>query len=156
MVLAKRSLNSSDAWPTDEPFALPPDLLGLWVPAKPAGPPPGQGNATAASRPLIQPSAPIGFNEIQLAGAGYGASATYGSNIPAAWRYATGAGVVVGVVDDGFDPATVSTYGNFSSTLSRNFGLGLASATGEPVGGFHGTTTSGLIGATGVNGTPMG
>jgi subtilisin-like proprotein convertase family protein len=156
MASAKRFFNSNDPWSMGDALVPWPDLLGLWAPAKAAGPPSGQGTATAASRALVQPSAPTGFNEIQLAAAGYGVSAAYGSNIPAAWRYATGAGIVVGVVDDGFDPATVATYGNFSSTLSRNFGLGLASATGEPAGGFHGTTTSGLINATGANGTPMG
>ncbi|HTC08634.1 MAG TPA: S8 family serine peptidase [Acetobacteraceae bacterium] len=40
--------------------------------------------------------------------------------------------------------------------LSRNFGGPRSSNLNEPAGGFHGTTTSGLIGDSGANGLPVG
>ncbi len=103
----------------------------------------------------VVPAVPSSLSEPQLDGYTYNGSApVYGSNIASAWKYSSGAGVAVGLVDDGFDPATTATYGNFSTTLSRAFD-GSASVA-EPAGGFHGTTTSGLIGATGAAGTPEG
>lgn len=103
-----------------------------------------------------QPTVPASPAEPQLNSYSYGPTRVYGSNITAAWRYATGAGVTVGVVDDGFDPATTATFGAFSTTLSRSFAGGSATAIGEPSGGYHGTSTAGEIGATGVSGTPEG
>jgi subtilisin-like proprotein convertase family protein len=103
-----------------------------------------------------QPSVPSSPAEPQLDPYSYGLTRVYGSNVTAAWRYATGAGVTVGVVDDGFDPATTATFGAFSTTLSRSFAGGSATAIGEPSGGYHGTSTAGEIGATGVDGTPEG
>jgi subtilisin-like proprotein convertase family protein len=98
---------------------------------------------------------PYGINEPQLDGYTYGRTTVYGSNITAAWRYSTGNGVTVGFLDDGFDPATTATYANFSTALSKEFG-GTTTSLAEPPGGYHGTTTVGLIGATGANRTPEG
>jgi hypothetical protein len=93
------------------------------------------------------------FSEAQLDTYAYPVVATattvYGSNVTAAWRYATGQGVSVAVIDDGFTPAVDS---NFNTSLSQSFG---ASGIGEPTGDFHGTTTSSLIGGTGGN-LPVG
>ncbi len=111
---------------------------------------------TTAPLAVIVPSVPGTISEVQLSGYNYGTTRIYGSNIATAWKYATGTGVTVAVVDDGFDPATTATYANFSTALSRSFAGGAATAIGEPTGGFHGTTTTGMIGASGANGTPMG
>jgi hypothetical protein len=64
------------------------------------------------------------------------------------------AGVAVGLGDDGFDPATTATLGEFSTALSLAFRGTIR--LGEPTGEFRGTTMSGLIGATGPNHTPEG
>jgi subtilisin-like proprotein convertase family protein len=107
-----------------------------------------------ATGPVV-PAAPSGIAEPQLDGYTYGKTSVYGSNITEAWRYSSGAGVTVGLVDDGFDPATTATFGNFSTALSKAFG-GTTTSIAEPAGGYHGTTTAGLIDATGVHGTPEG
>ena len=134
-----------------------------WLLANPADPSPVDDGATpqtplavVAAQALVQPSVPTTIVEPQLYANTYGSPRIYGSNIPTAWRYATGAGVTIAMVDEGFDASTAATYGNFSTALSRSFAGGAASNIGEPSGGFHGTTTSGLIGASGINGTPMG
>jgi subtilisin-like proprotein convertase family protein len=88
-------------------------------------------------------------NENQLDSYDYGTSLIYGSNIAAAWTYATGTDVNVALIDDGF---TASTVNNFSAE-SQSFGV---AGTGEPSGGYHGTTTSGLIGGSGLAGAPVG
>lgn len=89
------------------------------------------------------------INEPQLAGYSYLPTGTYGSNITAAWSVSSGAGVSVALIDDGFTP---SVDAHFNIATSRSFG---AAGLGEPSGGFHGTTTSGLIGASGSQG-PVG
>ncbi len=82
--------------------------------------------------------------EVQLDAANYGAHGVFGSNIAAAWKWTAGQGVGVALIDDGFTPGVLA---NFSAALSRSFaGGGLA----EPAGAYHGTTTSGLIGANGA------
>jgi subtilisin-like proprotein convertase family protein len=101
-------------------------------------------------------AAPATISEAQLDGYTYGRTNVYGSNITAAWRYTSGAGVTVGLVDDGFDPATTATFGNFSTPLSESFGGGSLTAISEPAGGYHGTTTAGMIGASGAGNTPIG
>ena len=132
-----------------------PDLFGL---ADYGGSPSASGPwiEVNAARPLILPVKPNGLTEVQLTSYVYAPSGQYGSNFVSAWRYASGGGVAVALVDDGFDPATTATYAGFSASSSRNFGPGAAGDVREPVGGFHGTRTSGMIGATGINGTPMG
>jgi subtilisin-like proprotein convertase family protein len=107
----------------------------------------------AVKASVVVPSVPASPAEPQLDLYTYGATSVYGSNIPLAWQHSTGAGVAIGFVDDGFDPATVATYANFSTALSVAFPSG---STAEPSGGFHGTTTTGLVAASGTNGTPMG
>jgi subtilisin-like proprotein convertase family protein len=95
------------------------------------------------------PTATAG-NTPQLDGYNYGTTATYGSNVTAAWTYATGAGVSVALIDDGF---TAGLINNFDATDSESLGTaGLA----EPTGGYHGTTTSTLIGGSGIDGTSVG
>ncbi len=91
-----------------------------------------------------------GLNEAQLDTYDYGTTVSYGSNISTAWDYATGAGITVAVVDDGF---TASVITNFSSADSESLGTaGLA----EPTGATHGTETSAMIGGSGVDGTAVG
>ncbi len=117
-----------------------------------------------APRQIVQPVAPTAFVENQLDGYTYTATTVYGSNVQQAWRYATGLGTSVALIDDGFDPATTALYGDFSNTLSRSFAGGSSSRhhggsssnVGEPSGGYHGTTTSGEIGDSGVTGLPVG
>lgn len=125
-----------------------------------SGPTSGQAvPAVAIPDTSVVPSVPSGAGAIaepQLDAYTYGQTSVYGSNFSTAWRYSTGMGVVVGFVDDGFDPATTATFGNFSTALSLAFGTGSPTALGEPSGGFHGTTTAGMIGASGANNTPMG
>lgn len=115
----------------------------------------GAGSVAALAVKAISSIVPASIAESQLDGYTYGKTSVYGSNIVQAWRYSTGAGVTVGLVDDGFDPATTATFGNFSTALSRAFG-GTTTSIAESTGDFHGTTTSGLIGATGANNTPEG
>ena len=102
------------------------------------------------------PTVPAGLTELQLNSYDYATSRAFGSNIQAAWKLTSGLGAAVAVVDDGFDPATTNTFAQFSQQLSRNFTGAAASGTGEPAGGFHGTATSGVIGASGANRTPVG
>ena len=104
----------------------------------------------------VVPGVPAAISEPQLDGYTYGKTSIYGSNITSAWRYGSGSGVTVALVDDGFDPATTATYANFSTALSRAFGTTPTTSLAEPAGSLHGTTTSGLIGATGANKTPEG
>jgi subtilisin family serine protease len=105
---------------------------------------------------LVHPVAPVGYVENQLDAYSYGATTVYGSNVIAAWGISTGVGASVALIDDGFDPTTTALYGNFSTALSVNFGTGATTDIGEPAGGYHGTTTSGLIGDSGANGLPVG
>jgi subtilisin family serine protease len=121
-------------------------------------------DAPIATRQIVHPVAPTGFVEDQLDGYTYTATTVYGSNVQEAWRYSTGRGTSVALIDDGFDHATTALYGDFSNTLSRSFaggssywfGHGSSSNIGEPAGGYHGTTTSGEIGDSGVTGLPVG
>jgi len=105
---------------------------------------------------IVHPADPAGLTEYQLDSYTYAATNVYGSNVVSAWQYATGLHTSVALIDDGFDPATTQLYGNFSTTLSRNFGSGSPSNLAEPSGGYHGTTTSGMIGDSGANGLPVG
>ncbi len=118
----------------------------------------GDGAAVDAitSDGVVHPADPTSFIENQLDSYNDAATTVYGSNVVAAWRYSTGLHTTVALIDDGFDPAATALYGDFSTLLSRNFGVGSPSALGEPSGGFHGTTTSGLIGDSGANGMPVG
>jgi subtilisin family serine protease len=109
-----------------------------------------------AARQIVHPVAPTAFVEEQLDGYTYTATTVYGSNIQEAWRYSTGLGTSVALIDDGFDPATTALYGDFSNTLSRSFAGGSSSDIGEPASGYHGTTTSGEIGDSGATGLPVG
>jgi subtilisin-like proprotein convertase family protein len=102
------------------------------------------------------PTLPTGIAAPQFSAYSYNANGTYGSNITAAWRYTTGLGTTIALIDDGFDLATTARFPGFSVALSRSFASGASTAIGEPVGGFHGTTTSGLIGSAGTNGMPEG
>ena len=60
------------------------------------------------------------------------------------------------MIDDGVEPVTTMTYGDFSTLLSRKFGGPRCCNLNESAGGFHGTTTSGLIGDSGAHGLPVG
>lgn len=112
--------------------------------------------SSVQSAGIVHPVPPTGYTEVQLDGYTYAPTTVYGSNIEAAWRYSTGLHTSVALIDDGFDPATTRLYGDFSTALSRNFGAGGPQNIGEPPGGYHGTTTSGLIGDSGANGLPVG
>ena len=104
------------------------------------------------AKPVLSAAA-TRIQQPQLYGYSYGPTSVYGSNITQAWQYSSGGGITVGLMDDGFDAATTATFGNFSTVLSRAFG---STTIGEPAGGYHGTTTAGMIAATGVNNTPDG
>jgi len=104
----------------------------------------------------MQPTPTPGIDAVQLDAYSYGATTVYGSNILSAWRYSTGVGVAVALLDDGFDPTITALFGDFSTALSANFGTGDPTDLSEPSGGFHGTTTSGLIGDSGAGGMPVG
>lgn len=119
-----------------------------------ATPPPADTEVEATG--VVMPVPPANITEVQLDGYTYGPTTIYGSNIVSAWQYSTGLGTRVALIDDGFDPATTNTYGDFSTSLSRNFGGLRPSNLNEPAGGYHGTTTSGLIGDSGANGLPVG
>lgn len=90
------------------------------------------------------------ITETQLDPYAYTGGSVDGSNVVAAWQHATGSGVAVAVIDDGFTPSLLA---QFDSADSASFG---AAGIGEPSGGFHGTTTSGLIGDAGSATTPVG
>ncbi len=110
-------------------------------------------SSAVVSRTVV-PAVAVGIAAPQLDTYGYSRGFSYGSNFTLAWRYSSGAGVTVGLLDDGFDPATTATFGNFSNTLSEVFPSG--SSIGEPAGTSHGTATSGIVGATGLDETPEG
>ena len=103
---------------------------------------------------VVVPALPANIAAPQFDSYSYAKGSVYGSNVTKAWQYSSGAAVTVALVDDGFDPATTATFGNFSAALSRSFAG--TSSIAEPAGDFHGTTTSGLIGATGEAKTPEG
>ena len=105
---------------------------------------------------LVQPQPTPNIVAPQLYGYSYGVTTVYGSNVLSAWRYSTGVGVAVALLDDGFDPTTTALYGNFSASLSRSFATDGSGDVGEPASGYHGTTTSGLIGSSGAGGMPVG
>ncbi len=131
-----------------------------------AAPTPASASAStdpAAARRIVHPVAPTAFVEDQLDGYTYASTTVYGSNVQQAWRYSTGLGTSVALIDDGFDPATTALYGDFSNALSRSFAGSSSSVggwsshdIGEPAGGYHGTTTSGEIGSSGATGLPVG
>ncbi|HTC08635.1 MAG TPA: hypothetical protein VK726_07640 [Acetobacteraceae bacterium] len=62
---------------------------------------------------IVQPALPANITELQLDGHSYGPTAVYGGNIVEAWQYSTGLGMQVALIDDGFDPVTTTTYGDF-------------------------------------------
>jgi subtilisin-like proprotein convertase family protein len=105
---------------------------------------------------LVQPEPTPGIDAPELDSYNYGATSTYGSNVLSAWRYATGVGVLVALIDDGFDPVITGMFGSFDAIDSANFGIGDPTDINEPSGGYHGTTTSGLIGDSGEGGEPVG
>ncbi len=89
--------------------------------------------------------------EPQLAAHDYASPAGGGGNVTAAWRWATGAGVTVALLDDGFDVA--ASEAGFDAAASRAFtdaGVqGGAAAVAEGPGLVHGTTTAGDLAANG-------
>ena len=111
--------------------------------------------ATATTLGTVTPAVPASVSEPQFDTYTYSQTSVYGSNITEAWRYSSGAGVTVAFVDDGFAALATVEFGNFSTTLSDAFG-GVSSNLAEPEGSSHGTTTSGLIGATGISTSPEG
>ena len=147
--------------PGADPAAIPPVTAS--VTASPNASP-NAADGSVASGQVVQPVAPTGYVEDQLDGYTYGPTTVYGSNVVTAWQYSTGLNTVVALIDDGFDPAATTLYGDFSNALSRSFAVGSlyptnagsSSNIGEPPGGYHGTTTSGLIGDSGANGLPVG
>jgi subtilisin-like proprotein convertase family protein len=112
--------------------------------------------AAVTAAKSITLSAPAGITEAQLDGYTYGKTTVYGSNITQAFRYTSGAGVTVGLVDDGFDSATTATFGTFSLPLSTLIGTSPSSGLTEPAGDSHGTETSSVVGGSGLNNTPTG
>jgi subtilisin family serine protease len=151
MIVSKRSLGFAGNAETDDVPA--PVLVGLAGSADAAG---SDEAAAVLAVKSVTLSAPVGIAEPQLDAYTYGKTSVYGSNITAAWRYSSGAGVTVALVDDGFDPATTATFANFSSSQSALIGSSPTPGLGEPAGTAHGTETAGLIGASGFNNTPTG
>lgn len=84
----------------------------------------------------------------QIAGYDYAnASASgYGSNFQQAWRYEDGTGVTVALLDTGFTSVNLAHWSPFSRDFSGSGTVADA--------GFHGSTTSGLIGAADFTGVP--
>jgi subtilisin family serine protease len=139
-----------------QPGSYDPDTAAVAPVVPQAEPSASASGRPIAARQIVHPVAPTTFVENQLDGYTYKATTVYGSNVQEAWRYSTGLGTSVALVDDGFDPTTTALYGDFSNTLSRSFAGGSASKIGEPAGGYHGTTTSGEVGDSGATGLPVG
>jgi subtilisin-like proprotein convertase family protein len=74
-------------------------------------------------------------------------SATAGIDVVKAWQNYTGAGVKVGVIDDGFDYNHPDIKPNYQFNLDYDTRSGTADAFGDPTADNHGTTTMGVIGA---------
>lgn len=72
---------------------------------------------------------------------------------PAAWAIATGTGVVIGIVDDGFETAHPDLSANYSSANSFNFGSNTTNPNPLTVEDNHGTALAGIIAARGGNNT---
>ena len=84
--------------------------------------------------------------------AGDTSAAGDGDNVAAAWQWATGAGVSVALLDDGFDVA--GSEASFDLAASRSFASGSVGGSGavavaEGSGEVHGTTTAGDLAASG-------
>lgn len=155
MPISKQHLEFADDSDTGTDRFQPTDLASLAAVASEAIEESVSAPATAMTLGTVVPAAPAGISEPQLDGYTYGRTSVYGSNITEAWRYTSGAGVTVALVDDGFAALATATFGKFSTSLSDAFG-GATASLAEPAGAYHGTTTAGLIGATGANKSPEG
>ena len=74
-------------------------------------------------------------------------SKTGGINVANAWQNYTGAGVKVGVIDDGFDYNHTDLNPNYLFNLDYDTRTGGTDAFGDPTADKHGTTVMGVIGA---------
>jgi len=75
------------------------------------------------------------------------------AQVEAAWNQSvTGAGVRVGIVDDGFDVSHLDLAGNYAAVSSFDFGQNDADPSPVLSTDNHGTTMAGIIAATGGNG----
>jgi len=94
--------------------------------------------------------------EPQLQSYSYAVNSLCGDNVVTAWRYGTGSGTTVSLIDDGFNPTVTAQFTNFDASQSINFGSGGANNIGEPSGDVHGTTTAAEIGGSGTSDQPVG
>ncbi|MDX2108907.1 MAG: S8 family serine peptidase [Verrucomicrobiota bacterium] len=98
---------------------------------------------------------PLAFQQWHLINqSGYGTLTTLGAsvNAPGAWaRGITGRGVVVGVVDDGFDPLHVDLAPNYRADLSYDFNFNDPDPSHSLDDDGHSVCVGGVIGAA-VNG----
>jgi subtilisin family serine protease len=74
------------------------------------------------------------------------------ANVEAVWSTTKGAGVVIGVVDDGLQYLHPDLQPNYSSALSFDFNFNDPDPSPNPSFDFHGTAVAGVAGARGENG----
>jgi subtilisin-like proprotein convertase family protein len=75
------------------------------------------------------------------------ASKTAGINVTSAWQNYTGAGVKIGVIDDGFDYNHTDLKPHYLLNLDYDSRTGGTDAFGDATADKHGTTVMGVIGA---------
>jgi subtilisin-like proprotein convertase family protein len=151
-------LFGTPATPTPQPTPAPaPDPTPAPAPAPTPQPTPQPPVDSGEADGDITPTARTMIPEVQLDSYAYptgtpASGATYGSNVVSAWRYATGSGVTVALIDSGFDPSVLTHF----SAASRSFAADGSTHLAPPDGTYHGITTSGVIGAPGGDNGPIG
>jgi subtilisin family serine protease len=75
-----------------------------------------------------------------------------GANVRAVWATTKGAGIVIGIVDDGLQHTHPDLQPNYSSALSFDFNFNDPDPNPDPLSNFHGTAVAGVVGARGDNG----
>lgn len=78
-------------------------------------------------------------------------SANLDVEAPAAWAQATGTGIVIGIVDDGFEINHPDLSGNYQASTSFNFGNNTTNPNPVTNEDNHGTAVAGIIAARGGN-----
>ncbi|MGJ3246044.1 MAG: S8 family peptidase [Elainellaceae cyanobacterium] len=101
----------------------------------------------------LLPNDPLFDNQWHLLNRGQtGGTPGADANLEAAWDIALGTGVVIGIVDDGFQYTHPDLVGQYRPDLSFDFNDDDADPSPENSFDFHGTSVAGIAAASGQNG----
>ena len=145
------TLAPQSGWDQTSPSALASQAVAFVAAVDPAA-------DVAHAPPLRQqhtrsiPNDPLFANQWHLRNTGQsGGAAGEDARLPAAWDVATGAGVVIGVVDDGLQGTHPDLAANYRADLSYDYN-GNDSDPSPGTGDDHGTAAAGVAAARGNNG----